>query len=402
MGANCVSPCVQQTVEYEGEKPLTPGLVQQEYACPKDKLEDDEKLTAEIVDLREWPSEDPSTTESEGEKPIPGPVPGCDEPAVTVTVVGARGLRNADWLPGPGSSSETYVVVKMDGKELHTTKAIGDSLEPFWREEMTIPDWAVGQRVEFEIYDRKLSGEQIFLGRVPLESHFFEMDGFNGDRDVQDSGDDLQAYLRLKCKLGGKAAPKGPTTNLHFHATMGSFTSWGLDLDTQDCLHLYLTDVRSGPFQEANFMLDPSDTLMKGDYIVSVNGVTGFPATLLNEFKNSKEVTVQAVRSIETSLVFEIPEMKKMNLGLRFPHKPSGENLVICHIDDNGAAGKYNKSQPNEMLQLRRGDRIVALDGFRGKAPDLLAKANKLEPGKHQVIVLRWTCDIAKSYYDLQ
>mmetsp|Transcript_33842 Transcript_33842/g.91588 ORF Transcript_33842/g.91588 Transcript_33842/m.91588 type:complete len:384 (-) Transcript_33842:16-1167(-) len=312
-----------------------------------------------------------------------GPIPNF-----TVHIVSARGLRDADWLPGY-NKSDCEVRLLIDGVELYKTKVIPDCLEPVWNEQVAITSWQEGQPLEFCIQDDDLTSTEN-LGKVTLPPSAFDKVGFNGTCLVDDAGKGIKAYLRLKIKLPGKDLPPGPASKLEVKCPKGKFKSWGLDLDTQDNELLFVTEVNAGPFATRNETVHPEEQVIKNDFIASVNGIQGTPAALLNEFRLAKEVTLEVWRSQEHSIVFERDD-EKIPLGLQFPRKPAGDALVITEVDEEGAAAmmKERAAQKQQKdLLLMPGDRIVAISGFRGKADDLQDRFAKLH-GKVQVSVVR-------------
>ncbi|CAE7873534.1 Synaptotagmin-4 [Symbiodinium microadriaticum] len=103
-----------------------------------------------------------------------------------VTIVSAKGLRNADtgWFDG---KSDPYCICKIAGLPSHTdrtrfqTRVVKDCLDPKWQETSTIGLASQMQYLEFEIWDQDV-GSSEFLGkavlnprRVPLEK------GYEGD-----------------------------------------------------------------------------------------------------------------------------------------------------------------------------------------------------------------------------
>lgn len=363
-----------------------------EYADAR-KVPDDSNKALESMgddDQTGLPSEENENNESPAEPA---------EPALVLTIVGARGLRNADWIPGQGKS-DTYCIVHYEGKEIHRTVTVKDTLEPFWREDVNIQKFDGKQAMTFHLYDQDYLSSD-YLGKVELPPQAFAEEGFNGEVIIEEAGDGVQAYLRLKVQLRGKELPPGPPTELTVTADKANHQTWGLDLDTQDEELLFVTEVRPGPFFDANEKLAPEEQVIKSDFVLAVNGIRGTPATLLNEFKVARTITLHLTRSVETTICFE-HKNRKLPLGLVFPEKPAGEALVVCAVEEGSAAEEYNKGQTNEMLKINNGDRIIAVGGYRGKAGELMDKMENIKrKGRVHIELMRATGEEAKAHFGL-
>eukprot|EP00747_Dinoflagellata_sp_TGD_P148046 gnl/TRDRNA2_/TRDRNA2_176872_c5_seq4.p1 gnl/TRDRNA2_/TRDRNA2_176872_c5~~gnl/TRDRNA2_/TRDRNA2_176872_c5_seq4.p1 ORF type:complete len:227 (-),score=55.87 gnl/TRDRNA2_/TRDRNA2_176872_c5_seq4:461-1141(-) len=128
---------------------------------------------------------------------------------VSVTIVGARGLRDADWGRG---SSDAYCVCEVKGKP-HTkfkTQVVNDSLEPMWNHTSQIEDYFRHEDLDFAIYDEDAVKHEL-LGRATLTSAQLSGSGFEGDLELSEAGKGITAFLKVKIslKLAKKAVPAG-------------------------------------------------------------------------------------------------------------------------------------------------------------------------------------------------
>mmetsp|Transcript_28470 Transcript_28470/g.88560 ORF Transcript_28470/g.88560 Transcript_28470/m.88560 type:complete len:362 (+) Transcript_28470:83-1168(+) len=305
------------------------------------------------------------------------------EPKLLISVVGARGLRESDWMPGSGKP-DCYCEVKTGNLLLHTTRVIDNACEPLWAEECKVSDLADGSPLEFHVHDKDAVGSD-FLGSATLSAKEYMREGFNGEIKLDKSGAS-QAYIRLKVKLAGKDLPTGPTPEITVSAEKPSKeTSFGLDLDTQDGVTLHVLEVKGGPFQDYNSNA-PADLQVKpGDVIVNVNGSTGSTEKMLTEFRNELKVECVIKRSVMTSIVFDRGDASTP-LGLEFPEKLLGELLVVRSIR-GGAAEAYNATA-KDVDKLYPGDRIVSAGSVTGKAGSLKDKLDS-QDGKIQLQILR-------------
>jgi len=291
------------------------------------------------------------------------------EPQLSVTVVGARGLRGSDWLPGTGKP-DCYCEVRRGGATLHTTGTISNTCQPVWFESCEVAE--LGAPLEFWIYDKDLVGSD-FLGKAVLESEDYA-EGFNGELKLADARVD-EACLKVKVKVVGKDLPPGPPSQYALTVERPSKdVSFGLDLDMQSEGALYVLSVKAGPFADYNSTTTPEFQVKVSDVIVSVNGKTCSNALMLDQFKTETKVECTVRRTVMTAVIFDRGEASEP-LGLEIPEKPQGEFMVIKGII-GGAAEKHN-SAAEEQERLYPDDRIVSVGTFQGPALRLLEHLEK-------------------------
>mmetsp|Transcript_14699 Transcript_14699/g.46232 ORF Transcript_14699/g.46232 Transcript_14699/m.46232 type:complete len:374 (-) Transcript_14699:369-1490(-) len=311
---------------------------------------------------------------------------GRNEPVLLVSIVGAKGLRDADWLPGSGKS-DAYCVLRIHGQEVFRTQVIADSVEPLWKEQVYVWEWTDSDKgLDFEVYDEDLVSSDT-LGQVFLPASDFMEKGFNNDVKLNDAGRG-EAFLRLRIKLPGVDLPPGPPMEVAMEVPRKPYDIWGLDLDTQDSDSLFVTEVKPGPFLAYNETVGHEEQLRKCDHIVSVNETRGSPVALLNEFKISKQVKVKVIRSCQVLIRLAKAKAEKRPLGLTLPKKPSGFHLSVLGIEEDSVADSHNRCAKNEDQKFRVGDHIIAVDGAQGKASDLLQML-ETATGKLRVLVER-------------
>lgn len=122
--------------------------------------------------------------------PQPGAAQGRAPAVLRVTVVGARGLRNADWL----GKSDPYCVCevrgKPDAKSRFQTPVIDDCLEPVWDHAGEIADFGSGDELMFTVMDQDTGGRADLLGKAVLTSAAFDSSGFDGELPLFEAGKD--------------------------------------------------------------------------------------------------------------------------------------------------------------------------------------------------------------------
>uniref|UniRef100_A0A7S4PU83 C2 domain-containing protein n=1 Tax=Alexandrium monilatum TaxID=311494 RepID=A0A7S4PU83_9DINO len=126
-----------------------------------------------------------------------------------VTIVSASGLRNADHLPGQGVS-DPYCVCSIPGKPRSRiwTKVIDNNLNPVWNHEEKFHGFAVGDSLDFRVYDKDVGMSDDFLGKAKLVGKQFYPRGFDGELELQEAGKGIHATLRVKVEVLG---PEGST-----------------------------------------------------------------------------------------------------------------------------------------------------------------------------------------------
>jgi len=137
-------------------------------------------------------------------------------PPLKLTIVSARGLRDADWVPGAGKS-DPYCTCEIAGKpkeKLHT-KVINDNLDPVWEHQGELPGFRPGDTLVFKVYDKDLAKSDL-LGQLKLESAEFYPHGFEGEKPLADAGKGHHAYLKLK--IHPTMAPTGASSAQLPHA----------------------------------------------------------------------------------------------------------------------------------------------------------------------------------------
>lgn len=145
-------------------------------------------------------------------------------------------------------------------------------------------------------------------------------------------------------------------------------TPLGLHLDLSDPALIHVSGVRAGstPVSAYNAAAPEGLKMQAGDYIMSVNGVSGDAAKMTEAIQASVSLELELRRPF----VFQCVINKDGKpLGLELNYATSGQSLVIDVIDQ-GAAMDWGAANP--ALALRKGDRILAINGKRGVAVELL------------------------------
>merc|ERR1711971_61852 len=129
---------------------------------------------------------------------IKTPAPSKPPVPLEISIVGARGVRDADWMPG-GGKSDPYCVCEIPQKPQSKlqTPVIDGTLEPAWNFKGTIPDHVEGDSLVFTVYDKDIGKTDDLLGTVTLTPQQF-LRGFAGELPLNDAGKGIQAFLNVK------------------------------------------------------------------------------------------------------------------------------------------------------------------------------------------------------------
>eukprot|EP00930_Biecheleria_cincta_P038562 TRINITY_DN2648_c0_g1_i1.p1 TRINITY_DN2648_c0_g1~~TRINITY_DN2648_c0_g1_i1.p1 ORF type:complete len:755 (+),score=200.04 TRINITY_DN2648_c0_g1_i1:46-2265(+) len=126
------------------------------------------------------------------------------DPRVTVTLLGAKCLRNADWTWLGQGVSDPYCTCQVIGKGAahYKTKVIDDNLNPVWNEEWHVRGYSRGDILKITVWDSDI-GENVglgddHLGEVEIEEDLYIPNGFSGDVPLNKAGKGVKAFLTLK------------------------------------------------------------------------------------------------------------------------------------------------------------------------------------------------------------
>jgi len=120
---------------------------------------------------------------------------------LVVTILSARGLRNADaWVPMGGVSDPycTCKVAQHPGLSFKT-KVVQNDLCPIWNHTHTFAaPYPMGSALEFAVYDKDLVSKDDLLGKCRLPcARFIDGTGFSGELLLEQAGKKVEAYLSL-------------------------------------------------------------------------------------------------------------------------------------------------------------------------------------------------------------
>mmetsp|Transcript_97871 Transcript_97871/g.282382 ORF Transcript_97871/g.282382 Transcript_97871/m.282382 type:complete len:237 (-) Transcript_97871:229-939(-) len=146
----------------------------------------------------------------------------------------------------------------------------------------------------------------------------------------------------------------------------------GLNLDGLDGETAFVDNIIPGSVEDWNNSHDAKERLRIHDRIVAVNGISGDTDKILAELKSSHAWTLVILRSVEVTVPIDCERFPSLGVDLKY--SPNGNTLLIASLGD-GPIGEYNSHAP-EAMKIKTHDRIVAINGTRGSAKELLKCAS--------------------------
>mmetsp|Transcript_29600 Transcript_29600/g.92446 ORF Transcript_29600/g.92446 Transcript_29600/m.92446 type:complete len:380 (+) Transcript_29600:114-1253(+) len=322
---------------------------------------------------------------------------------VCVTVLSARGLRDSHWYPNEKCLLACTATVTGKDSVVHRTKQMKDLPNPTWREEFIIKDYNEGDNLEFSILET-IGGRRDLLARTVVESSRFDPKGFCGELRLDLADEDAVAFLKVKVKLMDDEYPMEPPQDFPVVFTNAKRQPLGIEYDLQDKTCVYVANLKdSGVVSDYNSSAQPEQRLMPGDFIMKVNKVEGEALKMIQEMKNCSRLEMLVRHPMEMIVAISIPEddevvagpdrkkinkctcggqeaPKKNKFGIEFNGGASGVqgmNLIISKVLEGGAVEDWNNCYPEQ--EVRAGDRIIAVNGEKGKAEDLKKKIEAVD-----------------------
>lgn len=289
---------------------------------------------------------------------------------VTVNVVSARGLRNADWC---GGKSDPFCTFGVQGKTMLKTKVINDCLEPVWNHEDVVEDRVEGDAITFQVWDHDPGKPDDCLGKVTLQPTMFDKEGFTGEVKLEHAGSGAAAqiaYIRIKVRLPGKSpVPEAaPEFQVQLENVAGTL---GLVLDTHDRTLARVCGIVPGStVAKHNLQAPAGSQVREGDFLVGVDTVTRNTLEMEKVMQTVGKHTLHFVRPF----VFSVPLAKQNgSMGMSLVYATQGTALFVKEAGVKaGSAFDWNKANPDKAI--RTADWIVSVNGVRGSAESLFEK----------------------------
>eukprot|EP00435_Cladocopium_sp_Y103_P066327 s1053_g28.t1 len=142
----------------------------------------------------------------------------------------------------------------------------------------------------------------------------------------------------------------------------------GLDLDRMDRQNLMVVKTQPGLVSEYNKLASSEEVIKRGDRIWRVNGKTGSADELLEMLATDKKLHLILRRCKEKEVYVE---KKGKTLGIQLAVTEKASCLTVEKVNPGGLVATLNE-KTSEDRQIRVHDKIVAVDGIQGLAPELM------------------------------
>lgn len=163
----------------------------------------------------------------------------------------------------------------------------------------------------------------------------------------------------------------------------------GLEVDIGDDVTASITKVLSdGAIPAWNQRNARELAVQAGDHIVEVNGIRGSAKEIIANIKGGAELSVVIQRPMEF-LAAVRKEKVSDSVGLDIGYTHIGTTLLVCQVVAAGCVEKWNESHPDAAV--RRNDRIIEVNGTRGKCKELMAKLTAKDTDLLRLVLTR--CD---------
>lgn len=141
----------------------------------------------------------------------------------------------------------------------------------------------------------------------------------------------------------------------------------GLDIDHIDGVAAVVVAVKPGGAIQSWNDNNRDKEIKGGDRIVEVNGSSGDVQQIIQKLKSDLTWRMTVQRPVE--LLVTIHKANAPTLGLDLKYAPNSKSLLITDVA-NGPMQDWNNENPGKAV--RTNDRIVEINGARGKPQDLI------------------------------
>lgn len=163
------------------------------------------------------------------------------------------------------------------------------------------------------------------------------------------------------------ALPEG-TFAVELQREASATSTLGLDLDKMDRQNLMVVKTQPGLVSEYNKLAASDEVIRKGDRIWRVNGKTGSADELLEMLATDKKLHLLISRCKEKEVYVE---KKGKTLGIQLVVTEKASCLTVEKVNPGGLVATLNEKTSDDR-QIRVHDKIVAVDGIQGLAPELM------------------------------
>lgn len=299
-------------------------------------------------------------------------------PQIRVLVVKAMGLP-ADKVPL--DDRNIYLSVVSSGVDMGIDASLTNVIDPVFNCEFDTQPGIL----EFAVMEQVGGSDAVRLGQATLDVS--TLDSYAGELALE--GDSASgAVLIVKVKAEAFEYPED--------ASMSDYTvtvdnpkktkTFGLELDTTDQTCLYLSHVKAKGFiDKHNSKAEESNKLQAGAFIVAYNGESGDAPTIESSMKKAATTAEFTVRPTEKFRI-AIDKSAGTTLGVDIPKTPVGTSVLILNVKEDGFVSKWNLDHPEQ--QVKTGDRIIEVNGKKGKAKEIIDMVKKAPKSDRIVLTI--------------
>lgn len=121
-------------------------------------------------------------------------------PQLKVNVVGAKNLRNADWV----GKSDPYCRCEITGRPEcgFETPSVTDNLNPEWKHQSLLDGYRAEDGLTFVVKDKDPAKPDDILGKVTVPFASFAEGTYEGELQLTETQNDLACFLNVKIEMG--------------------------------------------------------------------------------------------------------------------------------------------------------------------------------------------------------
>lgn len=155
-------------------------------------------------------------------------------------------------------------------------------------------------------------------------------------------------------------------------------TGLGMVFDWADGVTLNVCALQEGDTVVAATNAEqPEDCQLRiHDFVVEVNGIKDHAGKMAEEVTTAKELALVVRRPVE----WQVRIVKDgSSVGLDLHYAKEGQSLVVAGLKSPGRVEEWNADPANAGKEVRQSDRIIEVNGFRGKSLELFEKIARAE-----------------------
>jgi len=300
---------------------------------------------------------------------------------IRVLVVKVEGLP-ADKVPLEDRNIYFSVSLPETGVDVDIDKRLANVIDPVFNHEFEVQAGIL----EFKVMEEVAGSEAVLLGQATLDAR--DLDSFAGDLPLK-GGSVSGAIITVKVKAEGFEYPINAAIADYMVKIDNPRKSknFGLELDNSDQMNFYVSNVKvNGLVDKHNKLQEEGSKKLQAEaYIVAYNGVGDGLSAIESQMKKAASMAEFTVRPVE-KLRIAIDTSAGNTLGVNVPSKPVGTSVLIVSVREGGSVAKWNDEHPEQ--RVKENDRIVEVNGKKGKAKELMDMVKKAPKSTRVVLTI--------------